>query len=147
MRPLLVLTAALLLSGAGPTMEQDIARPGGVYSSMPTQDAGACARACAEDGLCMAWTFAAGACDLKAIAPNPQAYVGAISGLSARAPAFARLVAPPPSASPPSAPPLDAQLRGPTTPPDWRDTAAPAAPPEDYGLLGGPIAYAPLTSR
>lgn len=73
--------------------ERDTARPGGVYTQLTISDAFACARACAEDNICLAWTLRAGTCELKAVAPAPIAETGAISGLSSRAPEFVRRVA------------------------------------------------------
>lgn len=73
--------------------ERDVVRPGGVYETIRTADANACARLCTEDSICMAWTHQAnGACELKAVVPHPIAEAGAMSGLSPRAPDFARRV-------------------------------------------------------
>ncbi len=79
------------------TLDQGVARPGGTYISLPLATATACADACAADGLCMSWTFVSAAparCDLKAVIPHPVRDPSAASGLAARAPSFARLVAP-----------------------------------------------------
>ena len=123
----------VILAAAGAaTMEPNIARPGGGYDTLQLASADACASACAEDALCMAWTLtAAGQCELKAIAPHPIAANGATSGLSARAPGFARLATPQqPAAAPPE---LRAQL------PDILATSPPsAAHDNDADLLGGP---------
>lgn len=60
------------------------------YNTVTTRDVAACARACADDGLCVAWMRqTSGACDLIAIAPTAPAPSGASAGLSSRAPSFA----------------------------------------------------------
>jgi len=66
---------------------------GGVYAALESNNAGACMRLCAEDGLCMAWAFRnAGVCELRATAPLDHGWEGASSGLSARVPASMRVV-------------------------------------------------------
>lgn len=73
--------------------EQGIARPGGVYTTVRISDAMQCAQLCTRDSICMAWTqLSNGVCELKAVTPTPVAQNGAISGLSPRAPDFARRV-------------------------------------------------------
>ena len=58
---------------------------GGAYASLPARDAAACARLCADDSLCIAWSFqATNTCDLRATAP--AAPEGIANGLSRRAP-------------------------------------------------------------
>lgn len=123
-------------AGAEAIGEPDTARPGGAYSAMPAADPAACALACARDALCMAWTFRpaeANACELKAVIPALRPERGATSGLSARAPAFAR-----------------APITSPAPVPGLRDRQAPPAlaspallPPGDEELLGGPLAITP----
>lgn len=62
----------------------------GVYATLPARDTAACARLCADDSLCMAWTFRGGnECDLKAVVPSAQDQSGA-SGVSYRAPGAMR---------------------------------------------------------
>lgn len=99
--------AATASEPSGATMDRGMARPGGVYANVAAPDAIACAQACADDALCMSWTFMSvagdGSCELKAVIPHPSPDVRATSGLSARAPAFARLV----GARAPFGPPLD----------------------------------------
>ena len=114
--------------------EEGISRPGGVYLSLRVEDAAACSRACDADGLCLAWTFLrAGACELKAVAPNRVIEPGARSGLSPRAPDFARRIMRP--IAPPSPPAAVAE-------------AAPApAPDPEAALLGGPPMAAPEALR
>jgi PAN domain len=139
MRALLLASALIVALGASafaqaPLIgERDTARPGGVYSSLTTADAAACAQLCAEDGICMAWTFRTAptrTCELKAVAPPPIAETGAHSGLSARAPAFAQ------------------RLRA-SAPDESVALAIAAALPEEEiagELLGGPIAEPPPTA-
>lgn len=76
--------------------QRDTARPGGVYTRLTADDAASCAQLCAEDGICLAWTYRAEPareCELKAVTPSPVAERGATSGLSSRAPAFAIRIA------------------------------------------------------
>jgi hypothetical protein len=68
-------------------------RPGGGYVSVPAQDAQSCAALCARDPICMAWSVRAESCELKAVIPAPSPSSGAVSGLSTRAPQFARRLA------------------------------------------------------
>lgn len=56
----------------------------GAYASAPAQSVEACARICAEDTLCMAWTHAQNTCALRATVPANMSL--AASGLSPRAP-------------------------------------------------------------
>jgi hypothetical protein len=62
----------------------------GVYASLSTSNAAACARACAEDGICMSWSFhAENQCRLSAVVSAEP--IGALaSGFSSRAPAALR---------------------------------------------------------
>lgn len=79
--------------------ERDVARPGGVYTTVNTSDAAVCAALCTRDDICMAWTLtSAGVCELKAVAPNPVQMTGAVSGLSPRAPDFLRRIGVAPAA-------------------------------------------------
>jgi hypothetical protein len=65
-------------------------RVNGSYMSVTARDANACARACADDGLCIAWIRHADAtCELMAIAPETPAPIGAEVGIATRAPSFA----------------------------------------------------------
>lgn len=95
---LLIIAAVLAFSAeataSGAAGEFNTARPGAAYLSSPAADADACARRCAEDGLCIAWTLqSTSACELHANASAPIVTPGAYSGLSPRAPAFARALA------------------------------------------------------
>ncbi len=78
------------------TLEPGMARPGGVYATVSVADPAACAQACADDALCMSWTLmeapAGPLCELKAVIPPAVPDLRATSGLSVRAPSFARLV-------------------------------------------------------
>jgi hypothetical protein len=94
---LLVGVSAAVAQEGSATREVGVTRPGGTYATLPGADPNACAQACARDGLCMSWTVIADVqprCELKAVIPHPIEDSLAISGLSPRAPAFARLVAP-----------------------------------------------------
>lgn len=69
----------------------DVGATGGVYTLVPARDAAACARACTDDSLCVAWTFQTnGACELRATVPASQPQ-GAAFGLSSRAPSSLRV--------------------------------------------------------
>lgn len=103
-------------------------RPGGVYVSLAATDAAACSHLCAQDDICMAWTYRetpAHACELKAVVTPAVAEEGASSDLSARAPDFARRLAEATAPTPPEAPPAA------ITPISTRHDPA-------EGLLGGP---------
>lgn len=123
--------------------QSDTARPGGVYTNLSVPNAAACAQLCSEDGICLAWTFRAarnGACELKAVAPNAVSEIGAVSGLSSRAPEFTRRLAasaPPESASPQTAAADEAS----TEPLSLINT------PQSEALLGGPTALSPISLR
>lgn len=126
----LVATAAAAASPSLDLGDPDTARPGGVYTTLTVADAAACVRLCAQDSLCMAWTLrASGACELKAVITPRVAEYGARSGLSARAPAFARTIA---DTRPALAPEIEA-------PPALALRMASSAPPASTNdeLLGG----------
>jgi hypothetical protein len=144
----LILSAAALCFGAhaaaqsGPAGDADVARPGGVYNLLTAPNASACAQACTDDGICMAWTFqAGGACELKAVAPAPVRAMGARSGLSSR--------------TPPGLRQADANALRALTPIIAEAPPPPAANPQlaaittldDSGLLGGLEDDAPETLR
>jgi hypothetical protein len=108
------------------------------YQILSVSTAEACARACEDDGLCIAWTFTdSGACNLSAVAPQ-QTPGDMKYGLSTRAPSFAR---------------AQTEMRGPTEMPAIAEAPTPASAPvsteaqssEDaafeeasLALLGGP---------
>jgi hypothetical protein len=108
----------------------DVWAAGGVYATTASRDAAACARACADDGLCMAWSYEVdGACSLRAT--TPASPTGIAHGFSARAPATLRE----PAAT--TAPMPAAVNASPTT---QAEEAAANARPEDETsvmLLGG----------
>lgn len=144
MRKALFIATVLAACAAGASaFELGYARPGGVYATLTDFDAQRCAQACADDGICLAWTLTpARACELKAVAPAATPQTGSISGLSSRAPAFARLVAAPA----PQAPPLRAAFAPPA--PARTSTPVPARvleeQPDETGLLGGPLEISDL---
>lgn len=119
MRLLLVFCAFAAMAGAAFATP-----PPGVYDFQDQADVQACAHVCAEDTLCVAWTFGgAGKCALMAAAPS-QTEAGWVSGLSPNAPAFVRTAA---------ASPVSAAIETPRpTPAPSPETTAEAA------LLGGP---------
>jgi hypothetical protein len=88
MRLPIILVSALAFGIAAASAVEPLRN--GVYVSLTTSNATACARACADDGICMAWTFRAeNACELSAVvsASHPEGVLA--SGFSSRAPAFA----------------------------------------------------------
>ncbi len=68
-----------------------MARPGATYSAVEAIDAAACERLCADDTICMAWSFRENSCELKATVPAAIVQTGVISGVSTRAPASLRV--------------------------------------------------------
>lgn len=102
--------AAFGAIAAAPT-ENGMDRPGGVYSYIPTNDAAACAIACAQDKICLAWSFKATefvGCALKAIVPPMSADAQIESGIAPRASEFLSLTSlsrPAPAESKPAPPP------------------------------------------
>lgn len=123
---------ALIVTGAAAT---ETVRTSGAYVSLTTRDAAACARACADDGICMAWTFQRDQrCQLSAVVPSAMDSTALAAGFASRAPAFLQ-----PRVS------LDRAERAPQPPPGFLVAAeAEASPPADAGkdhdmiLLGGP---------
>jgi hypothetical protein len=139
--PLSLLLSAAFVSvafGQAATIgETGVSRPGGAYISTPASNAAACASQCAADNLCMAWDYASATqtCELKAVTPAPRAAEGFTSGLSARAPAFARAM------SVPSPPTLMASAPQAAPEPAVHHAPAPDAPIATHAgedLLGGP---------
>lgn len=138
MRYLASLAIILLaqIGAAWATGDINIARPGAAFATLATETPAACERACADDTLCMAWSFEAGACELKAVVPQAIAREGAISGLSSRAPASMRGTLPATTAV------IAAHEREPE--------AAATPRPEDaasLALLGGPDSDSDLRAR
>jgi hypothetical protein len=94
MRALLPATV-LLTALAGASLQaraSDEAAPArGAFATQEAADVSACQHLCAEDALCMAWTFReTGVCELRAVVPPDAPGPGSISGVSARAPATMR---------------------------------------------------------
>lgn len=145
MRKALVIAALFAASAAGASaFELGYARPGGAYATLANFDAQRCAQACNDDGICLAWTLTpAGACELKAVAPAATPQSGAISGLSRRAPAFARLTAAPT----PPAPPLRTALAPPAPAQPQPPTRILNEQPDETGLLGGPLEVSDVRGR
>lgn len=132
----LVPLAVLILAQIGAAWavgDTNLARPGGAFATIETATAAACERACADDTLCMAWSFQASACELKAIVPAAIAREGVVSGVSARAPASMRIryePAPPPVIEPAR----DSLARAESAPPAAQTAQTDVA----FALLGGP---------
>lgn len=105
----------------------------GAYASLTVSNAAACARACAEDGICMAWSFHGdNQCQLSAVVSqaNPQALA---AGFASRAPAHLQPRAPDVHAEAP--PPAQAALVEAAS----GEVPPPTEPQEDrLVLLGGP---------
>ena len=60
----------LLIAQAGAAWaisEANTARPGATYSTVEADDATACEQVCADDTICMAWSFQENSCELKAM--------------------------------------------------------------------------------
>jgi len=132
--------AVLLLAQIGAAWaigEPNVARPGGSFTSVETETAAACERLCADDTICMAWSFRGSTCELKATVPAAIQETGAVSGLSTRAPAAMRTRI---AALAPVVAPVIADEAQPT----------PISAPEDaltMALLGGPEGDEGLRSR
>lgn len=136
--PAVMLAAALLSAPAGASNKTP-----GVYAFLDVRDTAACARACADDGLCMAWALYANSCELTAIVPTNAPADATAFALASRAPAFASLrpiAAPAPIAATPIAASPATPLAESTAQTD--EIAEPfTADPEldgDLVLLGGP---------
>jgi hypothetical protein len=136
--PAVVLAAAVLSAPAGAADKNP-----GVYAFLNVRDAAACQRACADDGLCMAWALYANSCELSAVVPVSAPTEATASALAARAPAFASLRPATTAPAQIAAAPLAART-APTDEPDvFEISAADAIEPEQSGdaglvLLGGP---------
>jgi hypothetical protein len=105
----------------------------GAYASLTTTNAAACARACADDGICMAWSFHAdNQCQLSAVVSqaSPQALA---AGFASRAPAHLQPSAPIVLVeAPPSPPAHNLEAAAQEVPP------TPGSHEADLVLLGGP---------
>ncbi|MGE3302985.1 MAG: PAN domain-containing protein [Hyphomonadaceae bacterium] len=145
--------AALAGAAAGP-IESGVDRPGGEYAFVPASDATACAAACANDQLCLAWTYRVHefvGCELKAVVPRQISDADAASGVADRAATFLALTTPPSPAERSPAPSADTRMAAeePAPPPPSAPVASrvfAAADPaaragagsKDEDLLGGP---------
>ncbi len=129
--PLAVIIVAQI-GAAWAVGDNNVARRGGTYATVEANTAAACERLCADDTLCMAWSFQANSCELKAIVPNATEHNGIISGVSLRAPASMQVRYQPPALI--VSPVIAAHENGPTP------TATEEAPPQELelALLGGP---------
>jgi hypothetical protein len=112
----------------------------GAYASLTTRDAAACARACADDGICMAWTFLAeNQCELSAVVAASENTHAVAFGYASRAPASLQR-------STPLVHPQAADLAAPPQPAPQTLAAVPDEAPapsnaneDDAILLGGPL--------
>lgn len=138
-------TAAAGAIAAGPP-ETGFDRPGGVYSNVPAKDPAACAIACAQDRICMSWSFRATefvGCSLKAVVPAAVPDKLAVSGVADRAGDFLSLVSvAPPQPAPASeaaspAPVANLAAMSKADPPAQTATA-PEAQDSAPELLGAP---------
>lgn len=132
----------LLIAQAGAAWavgEANTARPGATYSTVEADDAAACERVCADDTICMAWSFQENSCQLKATVPAEVARSGAVSGVSARAPGWLRIRHEAPPA--PAAPALVEETAVEAEPSSFQEDDVSLA------LLGGPEPEAGLRNR
>jgi hypothetical protein len=77
-----MITRTLLAASALASMASS-AYAAGAFETLPAADGEACAQACSDDTLCMAWRFDAGACALRATVPADP--IEGVFGLSQRA--------------------------------------------------------------
>lgn len=136
MRFRFTLAAAVTFAGIVTAAAATESRAPGAYASLTVANAAACARACADDGICMSWSlYRDNVCQLSAVvaaASNSQALA---TGFAARAPAFLQ----------PRTPVVEAQsvnTREETAPQSLavaEEPSLPETPPaDDLVLLGGP---------
>ena len=130
---LFAIAAVAVVSAAAAT---ETPRAPGAYASLTAADPAACARACADDGICMAWGFyRENQCQLSAVVTAPGAPALA-AGFASRAPAILQprtpVVQPESVEEMPTQPPAAA----PHT--DDEPVAAAAAELDESMLLGGP---------
>lgn len=134
MRTHLALLAAFSLAVATATLTET--RAASAYTSLTLSNPAACARACADDGICMAWSYRAeNTCELSAIVAAPPSNVIA-SGFADRAPTLALRQLTGPAA--PMAAPVIAELPL-ASEPDQEEMPQPLDADEASAmLLGGP---------
>jgi hypothetical protein len=132
LRPALIAAVSFVAVTAAAASETT--RAPGAYASLTTSNAAACARACAEDGICMAWSFHAdNQCQLSAVVgqASPQALA---AGFASRAPTFLQQRAPAFQAEAPAQPSPPTMVEA-----DAEEVPAPAeTEQDDLVLLGGP---------
>jgi hypothetical protein len=136
----LALILAAQIGAAWALGDMNVARPGASFAAIAAETPGACERLCADDTLCMAWSFQENSCELKAVVPAAVAQAGAISGISERAPAAMRARLEPPPVTTPET----------LTESEHTELATGDYLPEDeisLTLLGGPEDDAGLRSR
>ncbi len=101
----------------------------GIYVSLTAASAAACARACAEDSICMAWSFHAhNQCRLRATVPGQADAQAVAAGFASRAPTFLQQEIPIVHAAPVIA----------DSPAPPSETAVVAKAEDSGELLGGP---------
>lgn len=136
----LALILAAQIGAAWAVGDMNVARPGASFATSETETPAACERLCADDTLCMAWSFHENSCELKAVVPAAIEQPGAMSGLSQRAPPAMRArLEPPPVTAP------EAVIES-----EHTEFATADYLPEDevsMTLLGGPEDEAGLRSR
>jgi hypothetical protein len=131
-----IIAAVSLVAIVGAAVTET-ARASGAYTSLTTSNAAACARACAEDGICMAWSFhAENQCQLSAVV-TAEPIEAQASGFSSRAPAALRPITPvshAQTAPPPSPTAPQAMVQAPVS----EDPIIAEPEQDDLVLLGGP---------
>jgi len=128
MRRTIVISALAFVVVAAAAAET--VRSPGAYVSLTTADAALCARACADDTICMAWSFQRqNRCELSAVVPAALDANALAAGFAARAPMFLQ----------PQTPVVQAEAAIEAAPaPEVAEVGEQTPPPEDDGLLGGP---------
>ena len=146
--PLAALGALVVFAAAGP-LESGVDRPGGEYAFLPTADAAACAAACAQDQMCLSWSFQVHefvGCYLKAVVPTRESDLDSVSGVSERAKSFLALTRPasgpkpaPPAPAPPVIAPAPREYEpAAVAPRAYAAASASALGGREEDLLGGP---------
>lgn len=81
--------------------DANVARAAGAFATVEAASPALCERACEDDTICMAWSFQANVCELRATMPIASVREGVVSGFSRRVPApvRARAEAPRPALS------------------------------------------------
>lgn len=142
--PLIVVALAIAAAPAGA-----VGKSPGAYANVAVRDAAACARLCADDGLCMAWTlYSGGACELTAVVPAEAPADSAGFGLASRALAFAArpvavaqltpITTPAPVSAPAPSAPVPAPVAAAPAPQQLLDVGPDFESEDTTALLGGP---------